>query len=279
MKLSSLKESLLNSRWSGDREKKLLDQTNVGLIFIKNGKSDFEQKFINFLAAYEQGDAASQMKLLSEAREIALSAHSRIDFLNKEFSQAADIYSLAAEGATDNLLRVSFIFLIIILLIVFAVSGSIILRTSYSLKSILEGIGQFHAGRFRHKIVLKSKNEFGMIAESLNEAVVNLDKSLDEAKKLARLVESSMEGIAVTDTEGIIQYVNPAWEKLTGWKLEELAGKVTPRVLKSGKQNQEFYEKLWKTIKNCKIFRVEMANKRKDHSLYDADEVIIDRKS
>src|SRR3989338_2449281 len=119
-------------------------------------------------------------------------------------------------------------------LIVYAVAGSIILRTSYALKSILDGISQFHMGRFRHKIVLKSKNEFGMIAESLNEAVINLDKSLDEAKKLSRLVESSMEGIAVTDTEGVIQYVNPAWEKLTGWKSEEVARKVTPRVLKSG---------------------------------------------
>ena len=274
-KISSLQGSLLDSRWSSEREKKLFEQADSGLVLIKKGKNDFEQKFINFLAAYEQGDAASKMKLLSEARAIALSAYSRIDFLNKEFSQAADTYSLTAEGSTDNLLRVSFIFLIIILLIVFAVSGSIILRTSYSLKSILEGIGQFHAGRFRHKIVLKSKNEFGMIAESLNEAVVNLDKSLDEAKKLSRLVESSMEGIAVTDTEGVIQYVNSAWEKLTGWKSEEVAGKVTPRVLKSGKQNQEFYEKLWKTIKSGKIFRVEMANKRKDHSLYDADEVIM----
>ena len=45
--------------------------------------------------------------------------------------------------------------------------------------------------------------------------------------------------------------------------------------LKSGKQNQEFYEKLWKTIKSGKIFRAEFINKRKDRSLYDADEVIM----
>ncbi len=273
--ISSIQDSLFNSRWSGEREKKFIDLMDSGLIFIKNGKNDLDQKTINFLAALAQGDAASQAKLLFESRDIAMSVYSRIDFLNKEFSQSADTYSLSAEGATDNLLRVSFIFFVIILLTVFAVSSNIILRTSYSLKSILEGIGQFHAGRFRHKIVLKSKNEFGMIAESLNEAVVNLDKSLDEAKKLSRLVESSMEGIAVTDTEGVIQYVNPAWEKLTGWKSEELAGKVTPRVLKSGQQNQEFYEKLWKTIKSGKIFRAEMTNKRKDRSFYDADEVII----
>src|SRR3989338_2449279 len=81
MKLSSLKESLLNSRWSGDREKKLLDQTNVGLIFIKNGKNDLEQKIINFLAAFKQGDAASQTKLLSESRDIAMSVYSRFDCL------------------------------------------------------------------------------------------------------------------------------------------------------------------------------------------------------
>ena len=275
MDLSSLKESLLNSRWSAEREKTLFDQAESGLVFIKNEKNGFEQKFAIFLAAYKQNDQAAQMKLLSEGREITLSVYARINFLSNEFNQADNIYSLLSEEITAKLLRTSFIFLIIILLIVFAVSGSIILRTSYSLKSILEGIGQFHAGRFRHKIVLKSKNEFGMIAESLNEAVVNLDKSLDEAKKLSRLVESSMEGIAVTDTEGVIQYVNPAWEKLTGWKSEELAGKATPRVLKSGKQNQEFYEKLWKTIKSGKIFRAEMTNKRKDRSLYDADEVIM----
>ena len=51
----------------------------------------------------------------------------------------------------------------------------------------------------------------------------------------------------ITDLHGIIEYVNPAFETLTGYTRAEMCGK-TPRILKSGEQGPEIYQGIWKTI-------------------------------
>ena len=79
---------------------------------------------------------------------------------------------------------------------------------------------------------------------------------------------------------GILKYVNPAWEKLTGWKREEIINQSSPRVVKSGNHDKEFYAKeLWNFILSGKTFRTEIINKRKDGTFYDADEIIFPLKS
>ena len=88
------------------------------------------------------------------------------------------------------------------------------------------------------------------------------------------IIEISFEGVIITGKDGIILYVNPAWEKATGWSAGEVVGKTTPRILKSGKQPQSFYEEMWKTIASGKLFRAEITNKRKDGSLYISEAAI-----
>ncbi|MGB2986995.1 MAG: PAS domain-containing protein, partial [Phycisphaerae bacterium] len=68
-----------------------------------------------------------------------------------------------------------------------------------------------------------------------------------ERARLATAIEQAAEAIVITDTEGAIQYVNPAFERITGYTLEEAIGQ-NPRVLKSGKQDEGFYKQLWDTI-------------------------------
>jgi PAS domain S-box-containing protein len=58
-----------------------------------------------------------------------------------------------------------------------------------------------------------------------------------------------MEGIVITDGNGFIQSVNPAFTRITGYSREEAIGK-TPALLKSGKQSPEFYEYLWRCLRN-----------------------------
>lgn len=97
-------------------------------------------------------------------------------------------------------------------------------------------------------------------------------------EQLASIVDASFEGIIITDKNGIIQYVNHAWEKVTGWKKKEVIGKVTPRILKSGMHDKEFYKKIWKAITSGKTFRAEVTNKRKNGTLYTSDNVIFPMK-
>ncbi len=71
----------------------------------------------------------------------------------------------------------------------------------------------------------------------------------------------------ITNTAGDIEYVNPAFTRITGYSREEVLGQ-NPRILKSGKQDPAFYQQLWATILKGKIWHGELINRRKDGSLY-----------
>ncbi|MEI8310793.1 MAG: PAS domain S-box protein [Verrucomicrobiota bacterium] len=73
--------------------------------------------------------------------------------------------------------------------------------------------------------------------------------------------------IVVTDPCGVIKYVNPAFEKVTGYSVGEALGK-NPRILKSGNQKPEVYEDLWRTISSGGTWSGRLQNRRKDGSLY-----------
>lgn len=73
-------------------------------------------------------------------------------------------------------------------------------------------------------------------------------------RKLSHEVEQSADLVVVTNRQGIIEYVNPAFEVLTGCTLEEACGK-TPRILKSGEQGPEVYQDLGRMILNGDVFR------------------------
>jgi len=78
---------------------------------------------------------------------------------------------------------------------------------------------------------------------SLQQEQHNAEESL---RKLSRAVEQSADRVVITDRQGVIEYVNPAFEALTGYDRNEVRGN-TPRVLKSGEQGPEIYQEMWKT--------------------------------
>ncbi len=80
-------------------------------------------------------------------------------------------------------------------------------------------------------------------------------------------VEQAADGIVITDADGTIQYVNPAFTCLTGYSQEEVLGQ-NPRVLKSGKHADSFYQDLWSTIRSGRVWHGEVTNRRKDGSQY-----------
>ncbi|WP_226035904.1 nitrate/nitrite transporter [Aquibacillus saliphilus] len=74
-------------------------------------------------------------------------------------------------------------------------------------------------------------------------------------------------GMMVTDINGKIVTVNPAFTEHTGYSLEESVGN-NPKMLSSGKQSKEFYQKMWIELKNKDFWQGEIWNKRKDGSHY-----------
>jgi len=85
-------------------------------------------------------------------------------------------------------------------------------------------------------------------------------------KKLSTAVEQSPLSIFITDVEGIIEFVNPAFIETTGYTADESIGK-NANILKSGKQTQKFYAELWNTIKEGKKWGGEIVNKKKNGEL------------
>ena len=79
--------------------------------------------------------------------------------------------------------------------------------------------------------------------------------------------EQITDGIVVTDTEGEIQYVNPAFTLMTGYASQEVIGHHT-RILKSGCQGVEVYRDLWNIIRSGRVWRGDMVNRRKDGTHY-----------
>ena len=94
-----------------------------------------------------------------------------------------------------------------------------------------------------------------------------------ERRQLIAAVEQAGDSVVMTDPRGIIQFVNPAFERTTGYTQEEVIGQ-NPRILKSGKQDELFYHNLWHTISSGRIWTGLMVNKRKDGSLYTEETTI-----
>jgi PAS domain S-box-containing protein len=96
---------------------------------------------------------------------------------------------------------------------------------------------------------------------------VGLEQGAIERAGLVAAVEQAADGILITDTAGIIQYVNPAFTALTGYSSEEAQGQHA-RILKSGRQTATTYQELWSTIQAGRVWHGEIVNRRKDGSFY-----------
>ena len=110
------------------------------------------------------------------------------------------------------------------------------------------------------------------VERALEERRLRAERKQAEAEKtrLVTAIEQSAEGVVITNTAGDIEYVNPAFSRMTGYSREEATGH-NPRMLKSDKQKPPFYQQLWMTILNGNVWQGELVNRRKDGKLYTED--------
>ena len=88
-----------------------------------------------------------------------------------------------------------------------------------------------------------------------------------QQRRLSHAVEAVEESIVITDVDGTIQYVNPAFTRVTGYTAGEAIGK-NPRILKSGHQRPSFYREMWETIQSGRTWCGRFQNVKKDGTLY-----------
>jgi diguanylate cyclase (GGDEF)-like protein/PAS domain S-box-containing protein len=94
-----------------------------------------------------------------------------------------------------------------------------------------------------------------------------------EMRQLASAVAQTADSIVITDADGIIEYVNPAFERITGYTAQEAVGRK-PNLVRSGLHDDAFYRRLWQTIRQGEPFRDIFINRRKGGALYFEEKTI-----
>ncbi len=91
--------------------------------------------------------------------------------------------------------------------------------------------------------------------------------------RLTRALDQTADAVLIANREGIIEYVNPAFEAMSGFSRDDMIGR-TPAMLRSGVQKAHFYDRLWATILSGQTFRAVVTDRRRDGRLFDYDQTI-----
>lgn len=112
----------------------------------------------------------------------------------------------------------------------------------------------------------------------IGDAVLILDMTehnrlLSQLYKLSSAAEQTADAVMITTPEGEIEYVNRAFEQVTGYTRADLVG-AQPSILRSGYHDDSFYQRLWNTVKNGETFRDVFVNRKKDGVVYYEEKTI-----
>lgn len=138
------------------------------------------------------------------------------------------------------------------------ISGALLLLACFCVATIESHMARLHLVS-RHQALLKETEERRR-AEMAN-------------AQLVTAIEQSAESVIITDANGLIQYVNPAFERISGYSAQEVIGRKTG-FLESGEQSREHYEQLYQTINAGKVWKGPFINRSKSGILYKEEATI-----
>jgi len=129
--------------------------------------------------------------------------------------------------------------------------------------------------------ILENRDNAGKLAEAnrqLSQLVDDLERRVEERTRhllenqqqlllSAKVFENSAEAIIITDARQRILSVNRSFTEITGYAPDEVIGR-TPRVRRSGRQNQDFYQELWRSVAATGQWQGEMLNRRRNGEIY-----------
>ena len=98
-------------------------------------------------------------------------------------------------------------------------------------------------------------------------------QELSRIELLSNVVEQTADGVLVTDAQGRIEYVNPAFVSITGYSREELLGR-TPALLSSGEHGPAFYAELWRALSAGEVYRETITDRRKNGETFLAEQTL-----
>ena len=130
------------------------------------------------------------------------------------------------------------------------------------------GLDSFDSRVFTNEETALVSSVATQVALALNRAKMN-----ETRQRLETAIEQTADSVLMTEPDGTIVYVNPAFERVSGFTRKESIGH-RPNILSSGRHSRDFYEQMWNTLKSGREWRGRFENLRKDGSIYIEDAVI-----
>lgn len=135
-------------------------------------------------------------------------------------------------------------------------------------------------GRIEPAVVEREKAVTLVPEDDVLQVLTSCDHCREHALPLARIyermyraIEFTGDSVVITNRDGIIEYVNPAFEATTGYSAAEVMGR-TPRLLKSGVHDSSFYAEMWQSLLAGQTFRGTVVNRKKTGQQYSAEQTI-----
>lgn len=197
---------------------------------------------------------------------------------NRELLVTSDGVVNTYEAAFDSKVNRFQHFIVVILIIdsiliptLFVMTDRHVLRP---IRSIARDTQQVAAGDLDHDIaVFDSDDEVGWMSQSVRAMHGQLVDTIGEHRRFKHAIEHAGHAIYITDVDGQIEYVNPSFERITGFCAEEVLGQ-TPRLFNSGHQSAEYYAELWETIASGEVWEEEVINTRATGQYFNAEQTI-----
>ncbi len=142
------------------------------------------------------------------------------------------------------------------------------IQSAIEILNTVEAIGRQAGVAVENAMLFQQVNNYAQnLAEQVEERTAEIRAQKEQTDAI---LAAAGDAIIITDAEGIIEYVNPAFTTLTGYYPEEVIGE-NPSILQSGQTSPHIYTDMWHTVLAGKTWRGEMKNQCKDGRVYDAD--------